>query len=168
MKKNYFLLLHSVAACLIFVSCASTSRSGYEILPEQKTSYSVELGSIEVNVEHIEEDVFARQLSQIIESMLSVKPRPSSERLCLDVQINQRAYYENITQYNSIYTIYTLTDENGNCVLKNGIYKKTTDSIASSVLQCSLSEAMSDAVKSFVLKSERINPKKPEGAKKSK
>ncbi len=166
MKKIFILM--SMIVCLLLSSCASTSRSGYEILPEQKTSYSVEIGNIEVNVEHIEEDVLAAQLSQIMESMLAFNGSSDSEKLSLDVQINQRAYYENITQYNSIYTIYTLTDENGNCVLKNGIYKKTTDSIASSVLQCKLSEIMSNSIKSFILKSGRINPKKTGGIKNSK
>ncbi len=166
MKKSFVLLV--AVFCFVFASCASTSRSGYEVLPSQKTTYTVELENVAVNIEYIEENVLAEQIFQIMDSKIPVRKESVFDRLFLDIQINQRSYYENITQYNSIYTFYTLTDGDGNCVLKNGIYKKTSDSIASSVLQCSLSTLIAADVKSFISRSEKIVPKNDSASQKQK
>ncbi len=152
--------LNSLLFCIIFAfltfSCASTSRSGYEILPDKNTDYKLVVRDIKVSVENVEESVFSDQILKMVQSLIAPKNQECGQDLILDVIVNQKSFYEDITQYNSVFMVYTLKERDEKCVLQKGIYIKTLESIASSSFQYKLTAEMMQDANSFLEKSANI------------
>ena len=150
-------LLFILISVLFSTGCSSVSKSGWQYFPDVATSFSIKIGEVNVTIDRVKETDFGAQIGQIVESMILCDKSITNVELILEVTVNQRSYYEDIKQYNSIYVYYTLKDTNLNQVyLKNGLYIKTTDSIASSKLQYKITEQITDSVNEFVQSAAKV------------
>lgn len=132
-------------------SCVSIPKTnGYELILEGEKEYYVEIESVNVIIDRIRENDISTQFEQITETILHNKKTDIGELLSLDICINQRGFYKGLDKYNSIYLLYSLTDETGNVVFKQGYFVNSLKSLEQSVFQCELSEILVKKVNDFL------------------
>ena len=154
MKKSVLLVFLPLVSFLLF-SCISLPKSdGYEIYPDEPADYMVSIDSVSITIDYVEDkelesqakDMMLTQFAGICEENDGCMP------LVLNVTLSQRSFYKNIDQYNSIALSYTLTDSEGNVVVRQGYYKRTGDTVVSSTEQFDLLERMTKKIKDYILK----------------
>lgn len=141
MKKVLWLALCS----LLVVSCASTSKqSNYYIPVESQNPFIYEIRDVSVSIDYVEEKIIADQFTTLLITELSSQETqitgkevvfPVNNIVYLDVEINQRAFIQDIQQKNSIYIIFTGYDENDNIVIRENAYFAGKENFISSVDQ---------------------------------
>jgi len=121
----------------LFSGCLSLPlESSFENFPDDKDSYRIEIESVHVFKEELEEVSIEKQMEEILSTMLLAK-ESRSERLedkvlHLDLEISEKSFLKNIDQVNSICVLYSLKDSQGNLVLKKGIFKESKETLLSS------------------------------------
>lgn len=148
MKNNRFFSLLLIS--FIFTGCASVStKSGYVNLPQKNTFYNVNEISIKVSKDQIPDNQVSEQLKGIIFSMIPCNYNAESEKVLLEITINQRAFLKDVRQLNSIYVTFTLKNKDGSILMNKGLYKETTSSIVSAVEQYNISTFITSEINSF-------------------
>lgn len=122
---------------LLFSGCLSLPlESSFENFPDDKDSYRIEIESVHVFKEELEEVSIEKQMEEILSTMLLAKEsrreRLEDKVLHLDLEISEKSFLKNIDQVNSICVLYSLKDSQGNLVLKKGIFKESKETLLSS------------------------------------
>lgn len=151
MKKSVFSCVFvGLLACVLFTGCASfPTKSGYENRPSGVNSFNISIEKIDVLREQIADPLIANQISGILETLIISKADENAMNLKLSVVVTQRSFLKNISQRNSIYVSYTLSDEDERIYLKKGYYVETDSTIVSSQEQYKIAKMIALGVKSF-------------------
>lgn len=161
MKKLVLLL---IVLCLSLTSCVSMfsipKEKDYFILPEESSEYALSLDSIDVKKDTISDSELISQVQAISTTLLSdLFDKECDNVLYLNMEIKQRTYYKGIRQQNSIYFVYSLTDEDDKVVFNSSYSLVCSDTIESSTIDYKLIEHMNKRIRSFLKKCENIKIK---------
>ena len=141
--KKMILLVAILDSSLVLLSCLSLPKeSSFEKFEKDDAVYEILVGSVSVTKEQLEEIAIEKQMHEILSTMLLQKNADTESEveaenkiLYLDVEISQRSFLKSVDQINSIYVLYSLKDQNGELVLKKGLYKETKETVLSSTEQ---------------------------------
>ena len=141
--KKMILLVAVLDSSLVLLSCLSLPKeSSFEKFEKDDAVYEILVGSVSVTKEQLEEIAIEKQMHEILSTMLLQKNADTESEveaenkiLYLDVEISQRSFLKSVDQINSIYVLYSLKDQNGELVLKKGLYKETKETVLSSTEQ---------------------------------
>ena len=143
----------SIVMCsLLYAGCISFPKATeYYVLPQASVQYGITIGQVKVSKDLIEDKELQNQMRNIAGSMFARYIDTSdTEKLRLEIEVGQRSYYQNISEYNSIYMQYKLYNEKGECVLNNSYIQKTTDSIDSAKMEYNLLSVVRKAVERYI------------------
>lgn len=159
MKNRFYIF--TMLFSLVFVSCGSVPflSNGYVVIPENPTSYHIVSNSVEVIIDKVSDNDIANQILSICESTFPVLNAETENNLNLDITVNQRSFFYDINQKNSIFVVYSLSDNYGNIKLQKDFYFVTKSSIISGKEQYKITDKIKNDIKNFLKKSSK-NEKK--------
>lgn len=146
---------------ILFTSCVSLfsipKEKEYSVLPSESTEYGINIYSVDVKKDTISDNDLIAQVTDISTAMFADLINKETENfLNLQIELKQRSYYKGISQKNSIYLVYSLTDKNEKVVFNNSYSLVCSDSIESSTIEYKLIEHMNKKIRAYFNKCGKI------------
>lgn len=169
MRKTIAAILLTLS--LFVCSCTITKQIAYTQVSTPDVNYIIDTDCINFSVEidYIKSDDIAKQMSQLLYSNFSNFNQtkaswPKSMKkvpVTVEVKVTQRSFMKDINQYNSIFVVYNIFDEEGNIIMQNCINRESKDTIISCIEQNKISKIITDNVTKYLSQNvERKNLKK--------
>lgn len=150
-KKVLFIFV----ICLSFFSCLSfPSSNGYKSMPEQPVQYSVVTNSVEVSIDKVLDDDIANQILSICESYYPDLKKENP--LILDVFVTQRSYFYDVSQRNSIFVNYTLTDSSNKTIIREDFSYETKKTVVSGREQYKIAKKIKKNIDKFLKAAQKV------------
>jgi hypothetical protein len=130
----------AVPAVIVVICCLASCVTGtknnfYTNYPDEAILRRLQLNSVNVNVDHVNDSKIAEQMYIIAETYLNAKQNKAIDAdkiLLVDITLIQRSFMYNVDLYNTIYATVDAHDEEGIVFARENIYtsgKKTIVSV---------------------------------------
>ena len=126
-------------------------------MPNAPIRYSVDVKSVEVSIDKVLDSDIAKQIASICDSYFS--DLNNENILSLAVFITQRSFFYQISQKNSIFVNYTLTDSSDKIIMQKGFSYETKATIVSGKEQYKIARKIKKNVNAFLKKAQGIKAK---------
>src|SRR5574344_599352 len=146
-------ILLTATLCFITTSCLSKpSEIKYCNYTVGSKSFFIQNCTAVASINQVSDEEVAIQMQNMISSssIMHEEICPGSTPLVLSLTLNQRPFYNNMSQLNSISLFYTLCESDGTIVFQEGYYLETKGSLLSATQQFELISHLVDSCAVFL------------------
>jgi hypothetical protein len=153
---------HIVPALIVVICCLTncvtgTKNASYTNYPDEAIHSRFQLNSVNVSVDHVNDNKIAEQMRIIAETYLDAKQNNDTGEdkiLLVDITLTQRSFMYNVDLYNTIYAAVDVHDETGIVFARENIYISGKKTIVSAVEQNAI---LQNVLKRLIKNREKIN-----------
>lgn len=124
--------------CIIFCGCSSIPKETISFTPiSEMEPFDYKTRNVNVSIDYVNETVIAEQVSILLDTKFANNSENKNGKniVCIDFNVVQRSFIQNIEQKNTIYINVIGYDFNDNIVLRENFYLTGNQTFISSVVQ---------------------------------